>query len=305
MNEKLNNKKNQNIKFFDENIDRKSNLSDKNTIFFNNSKILMPSVFEVSNSGMCNRKCAFCPRSAPDFEHKNEFIKQSTYYKFIDELSKHKYTGTILFSGYVEPLLHKRVYSDVKYTKSKLPNANIELITNGDPLNDKRALKLFDCGLDVLLISAYDGPEQVIAFEKMMERIKIEKKKFVIRKRYYGKDKDFGLTISNRAGNLVNSEYKIPPLKNPLTNRCNYPFYTFFIDYNGDVQMCSHDWGKKMILGNINNDTIENIWNSKKFEFMRKKLFKGERDFSPCNVCDVKGELIGKKHVEYWEKNNA
>ena len=25
-----------------------------------------------------------------------------------------------------------------------------------------------------------------------------------------------------------------------------------------------------MILGNINNDSIEDIWNSKKFEFMRK-----------------------------------
>ena len=60
-----------------------------------------------------------------------------------------------------------------------------------------------------------------------------------------------------------------------------------------------------MILGNINNDSIEDIWNSKKFEFMRKKLHKGERDFSPCNVCDVKGNLIGKKHVEYWKKNNA
>ena len=45
--------------------------------------------------------------------------------------------------------------------------------------------------------------------------------------------------------------------------------------------MCSHDWGKKMILGNINNDSIEDIWNSKKFEFMRKKLHKGERDFFP------------------------
>ena len=23
---------------------------------------------------MCNRKCSFCPRSAPDYDHKNEFI---------------------------------------------------------------------------------------------------------------------------------------------------------------------------------------------------------------------------------------
>ena len=294
-----------NIKFFDKNINRKSKLSDKNTVFFKNTKILMPSVFEISNSGMCNRKCSFCPRSDPNYDHKNEFIKDTTYKKFIDEISIHDYSGTILFSGYVEPLLHKRVYSDIKYAKEKLPKVNIELITNGDPLNDKRASDLFESGLDVLLISAYDGPEQIVKFQNMMGRIKVDKQKFVIRKRYYGEDKDFGLTISNRAGNLTNSGYKIPALKKSLNTPCNYPFYTFFIDYNGDIQMCSHDWGKKMILGNINNNSIEDIWNSKKFEFMRKKLIKGERDFSPCNVCDVKGHLIGKKHVEYWKKNNV
>ena len=61
-------------KFFDPNINRKAAISDKNLIFFKNSKIPMPSVIEISNSGMCNRKCAFCPRSAPDYKDVNEFI---------------------------------------------------------------------------------------------------------------------------------------------------------------------------------------------------------------------------------------
>tara|TARA_Y100001970_G_scaffold294295_1_gene449996 strand:- start:21798 stop:22694 length:897 start_codon:yes stop_codon:yes gene_type:complete len=293
------------VKFFDNNIIRKSNLSDKNLLFFKGTKMVMPSVFEISNSGMCNRKCSFCPRSAPDYDHVNEFIKKELFTKIIDELSIHEYSGTILFSGYVEPLLHKRIYSDIEYVRKKLKNVNIELITNGDPLNDERAKKLFEAGLSVLLISAYDGEDQVVYFENMMERMKIKKNNYVIRKRYFGEDKDFGITLSNRAGNLVNSEYKIMPLAKPLSKRCNYPFYTFFIDYNGDVQMCSHDWGKKMILGNLNKNTIKEIWNSKKFELMRKKLFKGDRNFSPCNVCDVKGEFIGTKHVKYWEKNNG
>ncbi len=297
--------KSDNPKFFDTNIVRKSNLSDKNLLLFKETNIAMPSVFEISNSGMCNRKCSFCPRSAPDFEHVNEFIDENLLKKIADELSNHNYSGTIIFSGYVEPLLHKRIYSDIKYIRDKLPDVNIEVITNGDPLNDERTKKLFDSGLSVLLISAYDGPEQIIHFEKMMQRANINKKNYVIRKRYYGEDKDFGITLSNRAGNLINSEYKIAPLKKSLSKRCNYPFYTFFIDYNGDIQMCSHDWGKKMVLGNLNKNTIEEIWNSKKFELMRKKLFKGERNFSPCDVCDVKGEFIGKKHVEHWEKNNG
>jgi len=43
----------------------------------------MPSVFEISNSGMCNRKCAFCPRSDPNYEHNNEFIEEKMYKKIL------------------------------------------------------------------------------------------------------------------------------------------------------------------------------------------------------------------------------
>ena len=46
---------------------------------------------------------------------------------------------------------------------------------------------------------------------------------------------------------------------------------TFFIDYNGEVQMCSHYWGKKHILGNVNEHFIaatspENLLVLMKFE---------------------------------------
>jgi hypothetical protein len=29
---------------------------------------------------------------------------------------------------------------------------------------------------------------------------------------------------------------------------------------------------------------------------------KGNRNFSPCDVCDVHGNLIGKIHAEVWGK---
>ena len=38
-----------------------------------------------------------------------------------------------------------------------LPNSNIEMVTNGDPLNLKRLNRLFESGLNKILISAYDG----------------------------------------------------------------------------------------------------------------------------------------------------
>ena len=48
------------------------------------------------------------------------------------------------------------------------------------------------------------------------------------------------------------------------------------MDYNGDVLMCPHDWGKKIILGNMNKDNFLDIWTSKKAIAIRKKLNKSE-----------------------------
>ena len=37
--------------------------------------IPMPSIIEISNSGICNRKCSFCPRSDPNYNHAHEFFQ--------------------------------------------------------------------------------------------------------------------------------------------------------------------------------------------------------------------------------------
>ena len=65
--------------------------------------------------------------------------------------------------------------------------------------------------------------------------------------------------------------------------------------------MCSHDWAKKNILGNLNNQSFLDIWMSDKAKISRQKLYESIRDFSPCNVCNAKGDQIGAKHVEAWK----
>ena len=67
--------------------------------------------------------------------------------------------------------------------------------------------------------------------------------------------------------------------------------------------MCSHDWGKKYILGNVNKQRIIDIWLNQKFQFARKN-FVSRRNFSPCNKCDVTVELLGSKHANEWKKFN-
>ena len=59
------------------------------------------------------------------------------------------------------------------------------------------------------------------------------------------------------------------------------------MDYNGDVLMCSHDWGKKNILGNLKNEDFLDIWLNNKTQTARNRLSSADREFKPCNVCDV------------------
>ena len=101
---------------------------------------------------------------------------------------------------------------------------------------------------------------------------------------------------------MQNAEHKIENPKYTLNQSCNYPSYNFFIDYNGDVLMCSHDWDKKNILGNLNKSSIMEIWMSDNAIKSRLNLSNANRNFSPCDVCDVKGDLIDSNHVLAWQK---
>ena len=81
-------------KFIDPLIKRKANLT-KNVQFFEDTPL--PSVIEISESGTCNRKCSFCPRSAPDFKDIKEFISDKLITKLSKELSIYEYSGIFLF----------------------------------------------------------------------------------------------------------------------------------------------------------------------------------------------------------------
>tara|TARA_R110000796_G_C14532910_1_gene432077 strand:- start:22 stop:1059 length:1038 start_codon:yes stop_codon:yes gene_type:complete len=73
---------------------------------------------------------------------------------------------------------------------------------------------------------------------------------------------------------------------------CSYPTTGIFIDYNGSVTPCCNirsdvDMHKDFILGNINEDSIKNIFNSKKATEFRETL--KSKDWKkyplPCKYC--------------------
>ena len=137
-------------KFYDPNIPNKSKKSDEVFQLIKETDYPLPSEVEISESGTCNRACSFCPRSDPDYPDIKKFISNELHDKLINELSDLNFEGTLRYSGFVEPLLDKNIFNLIKKARIKLPSINIEMVTNGDVLNDKRLLKLYESGLSKL-----------------------------------------------------------------------------------------------------------------------------------------------------------
>ena len=55
--------------------------------------------YEIMRSGTCNRKCSFCPRSAPEWEDIKEFISDEMVDKLCNELAEFDFHGLIIISG--------------------------------------------------------------------------------------------------------------------------------------------------------------------------------------------------------------
>jgi len=75
------------------------------------------------------------------------------------------------------------------------------------------------------------------------------------------------------------------------------------IDYTGEVLLCSHDWGKKLIAGYLDKESLIKIWTGSILTDVRKRLGSGDRNHSPCNNCDVLGTRQGGNHFKAWKKH--
>ena len=56
----------------------------------------------------------------------------------------------------------------------------IEIVTNGDPLT-KKVKDLYNSKVSKLVVSMYDGPEQIVKFNKMLEETNIPKDFLVLK----------------------------------------------------------------------------------------------------------------------------
>ena len=191
-----------------------------------------------------------------------------------DQLSEINFDGTVSLCGYGEPLLHK----DISYIVKKLSNvSNVEVVTNGDVLTSKNLQELYLANASKILISMYDGPDQVEKFSKNDKKANVPDDFVILRDRWYDQYNDFGVKLTNRAGTISTGEQeKIGKYK-----ECYYPTYQFLIDWNGDIFLCPQDWQRRVSMGNMMQNTIFEIWKGKTLSNFRKNLLSGKDVTNP------------------------
>ena len=91
----------------------------------------------------------------------------------------------------------------------------------------------------------------------------------------------------NRAGNVENfEELDYMPLGDKPVRTCDLPFYKMYITYNGDVVSCCMDWRRQVVLGNITERGIREIWNGPEYSRFRQLHIEGqEAKVDLCSAC--------------------
>ena len=276
------------------NLKRRSLIVDKDIKYYQG--LPLPTWIELSLIDVCNRSCSFCPKSdpkiAPDTYQK---MGRSLIDKLTAELKKIKYRGSIALCGYGEPLLHK---DNLYITRKLSETASVEIVTNGDVLTSKVLKKLYLAKASRVLISMYDGPEQISKFKRLIKNSKVPPDFIILRDRWYNKDNNFGVKLTNRTGTIKIGNQ----VSNSTHTTCFYPSYQFLIDWNGDVFLCPQDWQRRVTMGNMMQEKIFDIWAGKIMDRYRKNLLNGKRNLSPCNSCNAQGTLLGQNHATIWRQ---
>jgi radical SAM protein with 4Fe4S-binding SPASM domain len=115
----------------------------------------MPIAISFEPTTSCNLRCPECPSGLRSFTRPTGMMEEKLYKKTIDELADTLLYLIFYFQG--EPYLHPKFFELVQYAHNK--GIYTATSTNAHYLNDEKARKTVESGLDRLIISI-DGTTQ-------------------------------------------------------------------------------------------------------------------------------------------------
>lgn len=266
--------------------------------------ISLPRVILIETRSKCNGTCSFCPASALTDERADVLMPLEVFNKIIDDLAKINYSNRVSLFNNNEPFLDQRIFEFVQLTRKALPKAFIELKSNGTLLNENKVIKIFEAGLDMLNINDYTKENK---HTKNIENLKKElssSRRFNINndlgapKRINIQLRKMDAVLFSRGGKSPNKKNFYNPYKN---EPCMRAAEMITINPIGNVGVCCEDYASTLVVGNINKQSIYEIWTSKNYVSIRKSLLEGDRSINQiCSKCDHIGyssEMLDENNV--------
>jgi radical SAM protein with 4Fe4S-binding SPASM domain len=231
---------------------------------------------EVEINHHCNLSCDYCPNSKAERKESGE-MSPEMFTKIMQQLQELDYKGRISYHFYNEPLLNPHLETFVKTTKTMLPETKSEIFSNGTLLTMEKYRKLRSAGVDKFTITKHKDLKK-IAFEATFAELDDEEKKSV---KFY----DHSRIIYTSRGGIV--PYGRELNENIKKRRCLIPECTIVITVKGNVLPCYEDFGQHNVMGNINEMSIKDIWNTEKYVQFRQDLWNGHREkYAACKDCN-------------------
>ncbi len=235
---------------------------------------------EVETINRCNGNCSFCPVNSKDDPREKTIMKVELFEKIVNQLAKIGYKGRFTTFSNNEPLLDERIIDFNRYARKKLPDARMHLFTNGTLLTIEKFTALMEV-LDELIIDNYHQDLKLIKpCREIEEYCRIHpqlKKKVTIVLR---KPKEI---LTSRGGEAPNRRH-VPDYGK---DRCALPFRQMVVRPDGKVSLCCNDALGKYTLGDVDKETLLDIWYGPKFQKVRECLYKGRQEWGNCRHCDT------------------
>lgn len=281
-------------------------------------KDFFPKFFQIETVNACNARCIMC---GLDWSIRKPTIMSDTVFQRIcSEIGRHadRVEKVGLYWG-GEPLLDQNLGSRIALMKATGVKC-VYIASNASLLNRDRGSAILEGGLDQIYISLdslqkerYESVRKNLKFEEVYQNIRAfieqrnslrsklkirlqiilqeinqdEAQEFLEHWKPYLSDSD-DIVIQN----VHNWGADIPILDAGSDDVNRYPcislFGTCIVNVHGEVTMCCADVTPKVKLGDLNTDTISQIWHGEKLKELREMHLCGRRREIPlCDGCTV------------------
>ena len=212
---------------------------------------------------------------------REQVMSWDTLRRIIAELVRIKYKGRVHPYGNGEPLTDPTFTDKVRYIRECLPQCFMYIATNGDFIDKPHSFRnLGEAGINQIQCNHYDDKNANLREKPTTEIVKRNGKKYVVGIEHMNLG-DLRTTFYNRAGNT-----KIENITPSKT--CWFPGVKLYFNYLGDMLVCCADWTFKDKIGNINDQSLEELVASPKLRQYREYLAHDRADELPlCSQCNL------------------